>query len=533
MKCKIKIGLALILSFIILTFVGCDKEKNLSEKLIGQWGIENSDEVIIEFFNDGTCILANTYGTSTWSISENTLKIIDFYGETQTLTVNEINNEKMILSHGESSATFIRITSDANSALNTTDNTSTKLIDAKPFSEGIAWVKYIDSENNENIGWLDTNGKITVPSPIQKCKKMGSSFNNGYTYINYEQHSDKTLSQFIILDKKGIITFQSPSDGSYEIVTGGDGIYLVRQTVLGMDTNEERYGFIDYKGNWVLKPTVNHPLMLSTEEKNSLWKEKVSFYYLGEHVFCAYYNSNYQVNDYEDDYACFYNIDSKVSTKHLGIKISDESKYYNGKTIVYSEDTVYALDANGNINPILEDRPDGNIFYQEGIFFTGKVHYSGNAPSPIIENGKFYNIDGSVLIDLSQYTLITQDASDLYRFENGHAAILIYGADFNWYLGILDLNGKFTFEPLVIDWASNIDLIGIYSCDTIAATIEKNIDGSTYTSTGLINTNGTITTTDNRYIGNLKFTDGFAWDEQTHQFIDTKGTVLSIYIENQ
>ena len=437
---------------------------------------------------------------------------------------------------------------------NPVENDSQEMVEEAPvsvqisygssFSNGVAWVKYIDQTGSEGIGLLNTEGIIT---PINEDVKpyftadehydFGSDYSNGYAYRNYEDKSNpsESLNQFVVIDSSGNVVGRSPSDGNYEILTGGDGVFLVKQTVRSMTTNETRIGIIDKEGNWICEPAVQNVFSLSSTAQDNYREGDVYYLYHGEHIFSAYYDSRYDF--FGSDYSCIYNADTGATAEYANTKLSIyRVPYYfsDGKAIAVSDDTVYCIDTELKTTPIIVDRPDGDVYFQDGILFTGEFSYRGNGPSPYVENGKFYRIDGSTLVDLSQYTLIINDAYDLYRYENGYASVVVYGEDKGLYLGIINIDGKFAFEPLEINSYVNKDTIGTFSCGVIATEIDKNIDGKTYSKEVLLTTTGEIVEfeVDGIEVDSLVFFDGFAWDSKGKHYIDTSGNVMNVVLNN-
>lgn len=556
-----KLFCVLLTAVLVLSLVACNNdsqtgnEKDLLSLLPGAWYIDGSQEPAFILYDDGTCEIANEYGTGTWSVvNENQLKLTNYYGETEVATINELTDEKLVLGNGTDTQIFLNTSSSSaieqnKQLLEEAESqepiedipVSVELTNGSMFSDGMAWVKYIEQTGVEKIGVMNTEGEIT-PIIADEITRFGSDFSNGYAYVNYEDKSNpsETLNQFVIVDSTGNIIGRSPSEGSYEILTGGDGVFLVQQTVRSMTTNEMRIGLIDKDGNWICEPTVQNVLSLSSAAQDNYQRGDVCYLYHGEHIFSAYYKSDFDYSG--SNYLCIYNADTGVVAEYENMKLSCAGYtdayvpycFSDGKAIAVSDDTVYCIYTDLTVTPILADRPECDVYYQNGIFFTGERHYSGNGPSPYVENGKFYNVDGSTLVDLSQYTLILDQAYELYRYENGYAAILVYGEDYGWYLGIIDMDGKFTFEPLKVQTYSNQDNIGTFSCDVITTQISENIDGKTFSKDILLATTGEIIEVEVDYgtIGSLVFVDGFAWYDEGKEYIDTDGNVVSVVLNN-
>lgn len=132
-------------------------------------------------------------------------------------------------------------------------------------------------------------------------------------------------------------------------------------------------------------------------------------------------------------------------------------------------------------------------------------------------------------VDLSQYSLVYEDAYDLYRFNNGFAAIIVAGADGDQYLGIIDSNGEFTFEPKNISMPINYDFVSTFSSGVIVC-VRKGVGFSAC----IVDVNGNEIQTDNidgERIDDYVFCEGFAYDEYNHCYIGTDGNILDVYIK--
>lgn len=405
---------------------------------------------------------------------------------------------------------------------------SIQLTDGSDFSDGIAWVKYTDSTKSEKIGLLNTKGEISRIT-ANEITKFGSAFSGGYAYVNYKDktNTDEALNQFVIIDELGNITGHSPSDGNYEILLGGDGVFLVQQIIRNMTMNETRLGFIDKDGKWICEPAVHNVLSLSDVAQEGYRKGKIHFFYHGNRIFSAYYATDFDYTG--NNYTCLYNADTGISVEYKGVKFP--YRFEDEETIAVSDNAIYCVQTDLTLKLVLDNRVDGCVYFQNGIFFTGEEHRSGNLPMNYIVNGKFYNLDGSVLVDLSPYTLILDHrASDLYRFENGYAAMVIYGEDKDWYLGIINTKGEFTFEPIEI--IRDDEYMGTFSCGVICVHIDENLEGKTFRRTILLTKNGEKIKTNMSFQTRLLFCNGFAWYNEDKQYIDIDGNVMNIIFKN-
>lgn len=422
---------------------------------------------------------------------------------------------------------------------------------ARPFSEGIAWVLYEDPSGNEQIGWLHADGYIDQPFPIDKvsqlkenysyCSGLGSNFSGGYSYITtgdaFVRGASETPDSFLILNQKGEITAKSPDDGSsYEILCGGDGVYLVKQSIRSMTESEDKYGFISGDGNWINECTVceaggAHPLSLDVVP-NDFNNKDISFSYLGEGIFQAEYHNGRSGSTYYHRYgvvlynACSkqnYVVDSNTTSVFTDSSGGTVGNYSDGFVPVKSNGELYMLSTDFGKKPLAVDTSDA-VIYSEGILLTANISYGGNKKTTL-ENAIFYKIDGSVLADLSQYHLVYEDAYELYRFKNGFAAIVISGADGDEYLCVINAEGEFTFEPKNISMPTNMDLVSTFSSGVIVC-VRKDKGCC------IVGINGNETQSDyidSKKINGVVFNEGFACMDNYYIGID--GNLLDAYIK--
>lgn len=547
---------AVFMIILFLSLIACNSNTQTDQKtssfssLPGTWYQEGSHDAAFTLYDDGTCEIAGEYGYGTWAVvNENQLKITNYYGETDVATISESTDDRLVLSNGNYTQVFLNkgssLESNSNAQISTEVDIQEPEVDApvsvqltrgSAFSDGVAWIEYVDQTGSEEIGLINTNGEITAIK-VDDIRNFGSSFSGGYAYINYEDksNSSETLKQFLIIDSLGNITGRSPTDGNYEILTGGDGVFLVQQTVQSMTANEVRIGVTDKDGKWIYEPAVQSMLSLSSAAQDEYERGEVHYLYHGAHIFSAYYKSDFDY--FHSNYLCIYNADTGATAEYEGMKLSCSGysdayipySFSDGKAITVSDNTIFCIHLDLSITPILVDRPDGDVYFQNGIIFTGEKHYAGNGPSPYIVNGKFYDIDGTVRGDLSQYTLILEQAYDLYRYENGYAAILIYGEDYGWYLSIINTDGQFVFDPVKVQTYSNQDNIGTFSCGVITTQISENIDGNTFSKDIILTTDGEKIEVEVGYgmIGTLVFSDGFAWYDEGKQYIGITGNIMN------
>ena len=88
------VAMSLVLALLMTGCSGKIKEKNL----LGSWYRDGREDASFILYDDGTCEIDGEYGTGTWSIvNDNQLKLTNFYGETETATIDSVKNGSLIL----------------------------------------------------------------------------------------------------------------------------------------------------------------------------------------------------------------------------------------------------------------------------------------------------------------------------------------------------------------------------------------------------------------------------------------------------
>lgn len=401
----------------------------------------------------------------------------------------------------ESTTTVPAGTTDA-VAVETTEQKSSEiqvvLLEADHFTEGLAWIKYYDpsARNNDVVGILNQDGLIITSEVWSENDDFGSPFSGGYSYINLPEGG------FIIVNSEGDVTFESPDDGTrYEIVCGGDGVYYVYQQVRGMEINEDRYGFVDANGEWLVEPSEDCPITY----KNTG--------YHGNHVFSTLLGKNISIYNVDSGILKKYNSGSNNCLIHLVDEEDQPYRFVDGLLLGYTEECVFTFDLELNINIIEEFEynswGDPLVYRNDGIYYYGK---GGFDKTSVIRNGAFYDLYGNLLVDFSQYTVITDDVPGFYQFYEGIAAVKIKGADGGHYVGFVDMDGEFTCEP--------IKVTGTYAY-TAGYLLIGDFEG-----TRMIDNHGNVLNFEHHGV----YSDGFAWDEEASVFWDMDGNSLTCYI---
>ena len=395
------------------------------------------------------------------------------------------------------------------------------LTDGTNFSEGIAWVRYIDPVGRHFYGLINSSGKVyTSTCVIAACadaESYGSAFSGGYSYINVNDG-------FLIFDTEGNATAQIFDDKSqYQILVGGDGVYLVRQDISNFQTNETRYGFIDANGNWIQEPTADHLFA---------WEHSApKYYYLGEYVFATSFGE--LINS--DTLEC-HKLECG-SDMYLTDEYHNAVRFENGETIFfvsdYSDCYISKLDTKGNFKSLIEiDGTDWRINYSEGLFFTGTYNITRTSSGANVfcaKDGGFYNMYGERVIDFSEYTALVGDAEGFFEFKNGIAAVKLLGADKGVYICHINKDGEFLYDPVQISSAGNY--VGHSSAGDSAIYITSS---ENYNDGLLLKNDGTIIDVSFRLgaseLSEFVFCCGYAWNAEDCCYVNEDGDILAAYV---
>lgn len=333
-----------------------------------------------------------------------------------------------------------------------------ELFRASEFSDGVAWVAFDDySSNKKMVGLLTTSGEIiknNFLSSLDYQREFGSPFSGGYSYYNFRETASYKPKGFYIVNALGQMVSSSPDDDTrYEVLAGGDGLFLVQQEIQNMTTNESRMGIFCADGTWLIEPSTKMPLYELYQMKQQYGHE-LSFYYLGEHIFAGIYNAAFE------DTLIVFNVDTQESSRLMDgwIVLTDEAEnpfqFYDGLGCVISSEYVYSIGLNCMLTPVksVPKRYDLRyIPYHDGIFLLGTDENYGCCDQTVY-GGVFYNLHGETVLDFSQYDLaIGKGAIGFYEFRDNCAAVKIHGADHEMYLSHIRMDGSFNYEPIKID----------------------------------------------------------------------------------
>ena len=91
---KKRVSYLLAMVFVILALTGCTSKT----AIVGQWRQQGQSDILLEAYDDGTCVISGEYGLGTWELSSgNRLRLSNIYGETQVFSIKKLTNSKMII----------------------------------------------------------------------------------------------------------------------------------------------------------------------------------------------------------------------------------------------------------------------------------------------------------------------------------------------------------------------------------------------------------------------------------------------------
>ena len=226
------------------------------------------------------------------------------------------------------------------------------------------------------------------------------------------------------------------SDEFDYVLAGEDNCFLVVKSVDTIDGFHEEIGVMDAESNWIQHLSSTHPFLedgklpinWTTESKDRTKDEKNRCIYMNDGMFM--YITGYNTFSHTSS-GLIYN--SKTNTSFEIEKYGEEKrKYIDGYWIVRDGSgsgphEVLIIDEEGNINHT-GLKPDYIGAYSEGVFFGG--------------DGKFYDADMKVKIDLSEYNII-----NYATFQEGRCKIIIKKNNGSEFETEIDHDGNFLYEP--------------------------------------------------------------------------------------
>lgn len=362
----------------------------------------------------------------------------------------------------------------------------------KEFSYGKGW--YLDNSSEE---WtcIDVDGNILFTLPYGY--KPVSGFVQNLCLIQREGYN------CILIDESGnqIFTDLTKGDSECLMLSENNGkiniwLHIIEDTY---DGHSETLRVVDGEGTTVSEYALNmgqikHMGQTSSFENGlELRNLGEGMYQCGGYVFNTNNNSYFRYEDYRGLSEEIMNFDDGYG---MGV---------DGKLI----------DSNGNV--ILSTSGGAKVGeYREGVFFVGdweEIYASGKYYYTY--RGSFYNSNGQVDLDISQYSLL-----NIPEFKEGYCVMYILNEAGVAFTAVLDRVGEFLFEP--IEGKQNVEIseeMIVVNGDSIQIYDIKE------------NTTNTISDNIERV---YDFNDGWAafrTSQDNQGFIDKNGNHLKVFVE--
>lgn len=122
-KCKMKHKMNVFIIMLILLIVisllsGCSENSakgEIKSKIVGSWYFIGKPNCTFTLYEDNTCKSAEEDILGTWwIINDNKLRFINYYGKSETVTIEKFENNEMILSVGDTRRVFVKRISETN-----------------------------------------------------------------------------------------------------------------------------------------------------------------------------------------------------------------------------------------------------------------------------------------------------------------------------------------------------------------------------------------------------------------------------------
>ena len=310
---------------------------------------------------------------------------------------------------------------------NKLDLATTEFKKAQPFSEGLAWVVYMDCStliNKEGEIIYQGDDQYSYCSPVSDGACYYSSSKGG-----------------AIIDKDGNVLYQT-ADGE-KILGYGDGKYLVYRLVTGFDKHDGSIGTIDKNGNETTEfvpvdEADNYTVLESSDRWNylddGLFYEADSEYPL---VFDTT-NGKFRNNVYRGG-VWYFSIDENYKTENGKIWL------YNGKGLTIFD--MHAWEPVEEVNSSFE-KEQQIVIASDRFGKTGMVDYV------------YYDLNGEKIADVSLYPDKVEERGE---FTDAGCAYLLLSDNSGRYITYVNKNGEQQFEPLTVgtQYAVNGDYFAI------------------------------------------------------------------------
>jgi len=348
--------------------------------------------------------------------------------------------------------THVHPSETVNAPSNTGRSLATIYSDGRDFSDGFAWVR-------ENNIWhlINTRGEIVLS--LGADDRPISDFSHGVALVVRNASVAVGNANRELIDRNGRV-ISSPTLGGYDQICTfipEMGMAIVYKRVVTFEATEHRFGIINSNGDWVLPLTNNNALFNAVFHSQNMlhmnnFNNRDYFRYFGEGIilYLDHKRHNRGPNlNMVDMY--FYNVltnDSfvveNITTPLRTIISNMDNGYGLISTSNHPNIRICSINRTWQMNELFSFSIGGTIGfphlgnYSEGLFFYND--YNNHSRQG------FYNINGNLVIDLSEYTI---DLNDVYniRFTNGYCLLNLFNPQGDLFYTIIDTNGNLMFEP--------------------------------------------------------------------------------------
>ncbi len=242
------------------------------------------------------------------------------------------------------------------------------------------------------------------------------------------------------------------------VLAEGDGFYLVDKYEETYNSATNKIGIISDEGEWVLELSDNNIFSMASVQESGKpvvngTSTFLSYDYVGEGVFIGTNGVDLHIKgkQYAKDIGnielaggggqtCyFYNAYNNkswsfaandISYYNNGYMLASNQSYVNGVSKSFGDaDWLFSVDAEGNIRDLDLELTTSFSTYSDGLFFA---------------NGYFFDINGNIIIDLTEYDF---EHEETFYFENGKCYIAFKNPAGSLYSVVIDKNGEFLSEP--------------------------------------------------------------------------------------
>lgn len=429
---KISIGTVVVLAAIVLFVISFGKEVDIENKFTGEWYDSTTGLCIVSFGDDFTFDMPLLDEKGTYKLKEdNILELTNLAGEIGlieyvfnedgTLLLDDylLYKQDVIYETKEDTESV----KDEQSEI----EVSEFAVECRDFSEGKAWIK----QKSGNWYCIDVDGNILFGLP--KDISPESNYMNGLCLVTSEKISD--YNEYTIIDTLG-------NPVSFDCIGESDSVLLIHKSsnsvCIWIKTLIDSYdGFLvqlkvidengKVKAEFFPNDIISEQAMADINKKTAMISMDLE--YQGDGV-CSFGNSDVYHFDIESQ-TVFKDIAPIHFERGYGVNRKGELKDKLGNII-----------ASVSIN-----RREGIITgdYNEEVYYLGerqlyKLSYNGKFDG---YKGSFYDKDGSIKIDFSDYFVYNRPT-----YDNGYCVIGLINEIGTVFTGVIDNTGKFVFEPL-------------------------------------------------------------------------------------